>query len=109
MVYGKNIGFPGVDTDSIYGRFKLANLIILIWADKKNKSEKGFILQSYFSDHKVALFEKDDREKRNPHQITHYALLRKNDFIDAVNIDYDKILNDLSNNEKTKIVLAGYF
>ncbi len=33
LVYGRNIGFPGQERDMVYGRFKIANLTILIWAD----------------------------------------------------------------------------
>lgn len=102
MVHGTEIGFPGSVNDMIYGRFKIANLVLLIWADKV--SNNGYRLQSYFSDHKIALFERSDRKKKKPYPITHYALMKKNDFIDVANIDYGKIRDDLSQTDTSIIV-----
>ena len=104
LVLGRDIGFPGCKEDMLYGRFKLANLTILIWANRLKENEKAFQLQSYFSDHKIALFEGKDKKGKKPYPITHYALLRKMDFLDAVNIDYEKIVEDLSQNDTSTIV-----
>lgn len=102
MVYGREIGFGGLTSDMIYGRFKISNLVLLIWADKI--SEKGYRLQSYFSDHKIAVFESSDRKKKHPYSITHYALLKKKDFLEAANINYTKIIDDLAQNDSAPIV-----
>lgn len=104
LILGRDIGFPSCKEDMIYGRFKLANLSILIWADRLKENEKAFRLQSYFSDHKVAVFEGNDKKRKRPYSITHYALLKKNDFLDAVNIDYGRIVDDLSQNDTSPIV-----
>ena len=104
LVLGGNIGFPGSKDDMIYGRFQLANLTILIWADRIEKKGEWFRLQSYFSNHKIALFDSADKKREKPYPITHYALLRKKDFLDAVNIDYEKIVEDLPQNHTSSIV-----
>ena len=88
----------------LFGRFQLANLVVLIWADKIKKNSKSYRLQSFFSDHKVALFEEDDTKKEKPYSISHYAIMKKNDFLEAANIDYKKIIEDISQNDSSPIV-----
>lgn len=104
LVLGGDIGFPDCKDDMMYGRFKLANLTILIWADRLKENKNAFRLQSYFSEHKIALFEGKDKKGKRPYPITHYALLKKNDFLDGVNIDYGRIVDDLSQNDTSSIV-----
>lgn len=43
-------------------------------------------------------------KKKHPYSITHYALLKKRDFLDAANIDYTKIVDDLDQNDSTLFV-----
>lgn len=104
LVLGSDIGFPDSQENMIYGRFQIGNLCLLIWADRVEKNSKGFKLQSYFGDHKVALFESKDKKAKKPYPITHYALLKKKDFLDAANIDFKKIVDDLSANDTAPIV-----
>lgn len=104
LVMGGDIGFPNNNNDMIFGRFQLANLVVLIWADKIKKNSKSYRLQSFFSDHKVALFEEDDTKKEKPYSISHYAIMKKNDFLEATNIDYKKIIEDISQNDSSPIV-----
>jgi len=104
LVLGGDIDFPDCKDDMMYGRFKLANLTILIWADRLKENKNAFRLQSYFSEHKIALFEGRDKKGKRPYPITHYALLKKNDFLDGVNIDYGRIVDDLSQNDTASIV-----
>lgn len=102
MVKETNIVFPGATNGIIYGRFVIANLVLLIWATKIN--EKEYKLDSFFGDHKLAVFE-DENHSGGPHAITHYAMLRKQDFIEASNIDYEKIAEDLNQNEVCPVVV----
>ena len=102
VVYGKQIGFTGCMDNMLYGRFMLGNLSILIWADKD--ADKGYKVQSFFGKHTIALFEADDEKRERPHAITHYVLLKKQDFLDCANIDYQKIRNDLGQNDTLPIV-----
>ena len=102
MVKGTNIVFPDATNDIIYGRFTIANLVLLIWATRIN--EKEYKLDSFFGDHKLAVFE-DENHLGTPHAITHYTMLRKQDVIEASNIDYGKIVGDLNQNEVCPIVI----
>ncbi len=102
MVYDHRIGFSDSTSTMLYGRFKIANLIILIWADRD--SDNGYKLQSYFNDHRIALFENSDKKMEHPHPITHYVLLKKDDFIDAANVNYKMIREDLLQNEASPLV-----
>ena len=58
MVKETNIVFPGATNGIIYGRFVIANLVLLIWATKIN--EKEYKLDSFFGDHKLAVFEDEN-------------------------------------------------
>lgn len=101
IVHGHTIVFPGCNDDLVYGRFRIANLEICIWA---NKEEDGYRLQSFFSDHKIVLFANDDKENKNPYPISHYVLLKKKDFLEVDNIDYEKISTDMAENSTASIV-----
>ena len=102
LVYGKSIGFTNCTDTMLYGRFKIANLVLLIWAD--TDSDNGYRVQSYFNDHRIALFEDSDTKMEHPYPITHYVLLKKRDFIDAANIDYNRIREDLKQNNTSPLV-----
>ena len=86
----------------LYGRFKIANLVLLIWADRNG--DNGYRVQSYFNDHRIALFENSDTKMEHPYPITHYVLLKKNDFVEAANIDYQRIKEDRKQNDKSPLV-----
>ena len=102
VVYGKNIGFTNCADTMLYGRFKIANLVLLIWADRNG--DNGYRVQSYFNDHRIALFENGDTKMEHPYPITHYVLLKKNDFVEAANIDYQRIKEDRKQNDKSPLV-----
>ena len=101
LIYGRPIMFPGRTDNIIYGRFKIANLELNIWA---NQETDGYRLSSFFSEHRIALFENSDKENLRPHPISHYALLKQDDFIKADNLDYNVIQEDIGSNEKSPIV-----
>ena len=103
LVYGKDIGFVGAKNNTIYGRFKIGNLILLIWAEKR-KDTDVYKLQSFFSNHEIVLFDNEDEKKERPYRIKHYAMLRKNDILEASNIDYERIVNGLEKNEASTVV-----
>lgn len=103
VVYDKPLSFSGRDEDFIYGRFTIANLVILIWASKI--SPGNYKLDSFFSDRAMVVFKNNDPENNEPHPITHYALLSEKDFIDASNLDYQKIADDLAKNDNSLLVL----
>ena len=102
LVYGKNIGFTNCTDTMLYGRFKIANLVLLIWADRDG--DNGYRVQSYFNDHRIALFENSDTKMEHPYPITHYVLLKKSDFMDAANIDYNRIKEDRTQSDTSPLV-----
>lgn len=102
IVHGKEMKFPGSTSNAIFWRFKIANLELLIWADKV--SDNGYRLQSFFSDHQIVLFELSDKKMEKPYPITHYVLMKKNDFVHAANIDYGRIVADLSRTDTSPVV-----
>lgn len=93
ILYGKKIGFPKHNESVIFGPFKIANLSIHIWACKH---EDGlYKVDSFFNDYPVALFVKNDFDKKHPIKASHYLLLKSDDFVDCSNMDYDKIYSGL--------------
>ncbi len=102
IVYGKSIGFTNCKDTMLYGRFKIANLVLLIWADRDG--DNGYRVQSYFNDHRIALFENSDTKMEHPYSITKYVLLKKSDFVDAANIDYNCIKEDRKRNDTSPLV-----
>lgn len=103
MVYGKSIGFTDCSDTMLYGRYKISNLDILIWADRD--SDKGYKVHNFFSAHRIAVIDNSDKTMEHSYSITHYALLKKNDFLEASNIDYTKIVDDLSVNDISPLVV----
>ena len=102
LVYGKSIRLKDCTNTMLYGRFKIANLILLIWADRNE--DNSYRIQSYFNDQRIALFDSNDTKMKNPHPITHYVLLKKKDFIEASNIDYTLIREGLQRNGTSSLV-----
>ena len=102
LVYGKRIGLTNCTNTMLYGRFKIANLVLLIWADRDG--DKGYRVQSYFNDHRIALFENNDAKMEHPYPVTHYVLLKKNDFMEAANIDYNRIKEGINRNAPSPVV-----
>ena len=102
LIYGKSIGFTNCSNTMWYGRFKVANLVLLLWVDKDGNN--GYRVQSFFSDHHIALFENSDAKMEHPYPITHYVLLKRDDFVDAANIDYNRIKEDRKRNSTSPLV-----
>lgn len=101
IVHGHLIGFPGCSDDLVYGRFKIANLEICIWA---NKEDGGYRLHNFFSDHTMVLFAGEDKENQNSYPVSHYVLLKKKDLLEIDNIDYEKIAAEIAENSTYPMV-----
>lgn len=93
ILYGKGIGFSGVEEEHHFGAFKIANLSIWIWATKR---EDGYYqIESFFGSHDVIVFTKDNSPNSKPIPVSHYVLLSKEAFIHASNMDYELIKKDI--------------
>ena len=101
MVYGRPIDFPECKGDRIIGQFKLGNLVLLIWANRVADNE--YKLTSFFDDHPIVAFESEDK-KKHPYPVSHYILLKKENFLEAANIDYKKIVDDIPTNNTSPFV-----
>ena len=102
-LYGKKVGFFGVDAPVIHGPFTIANLVIQIWATKQKNGM--YSLGSFFEDHPIAMFAADDTELKNPMTATQYLLLKENDFVHTSNMDYDKIIEGIIKSHNAKLVI----
>lgn len=101
MVYGRPINFPECEGDRVIGQFKLGNLVPLIWANRVATNE--YKLTSFFDDHPIVAFESEDK-KKHPYPVSHYILLKKENFLEAANIDYKKIVDDIPTNNTSPFV-----
>lgn len=102
-LYGKKIGFPNVNEAVIYGPFKIANIIVHIWAVRQK--DGLYSLSSFFEDHPIAVFDASDSELIHPIPATQYILLKEKDFTHSSNIDFDKIMEGISNSSDSKPVV----
>ena len=94
ILYNKKLGFPGIESPSIYGAFSIANLSIWIWAIRK---EDGYYqIKSFFDAQQFAFFEESDTAHAHPIPASQYFLLDKTAFVHASNMNYDTILNSIT-------------
>ncbi len=54
VLYNRKIGFPNMEQDQLYGAFKIANLVIWIWANRQ--LDGMYSIDSFFKLHQIALF-----------------------------------------------------
>ena len=66
VLYNRKIGFPTIEQDQFYGAFKIANLVIWIWA--KRQSDGMYNIDSFFKLHQITLFAEDDVDFKRPVQ-----------------------------------------
>lgn len=75
VLYNRKIGFPNMEQDQFYGAFKIANLVIWIWA--KRQSDGMYSIDSFFKLHQIALFTDDDVDLKKPIQTSQFVLFDK--------------------------------
>ena len=94
ILYNKKLGFPGIESPSIYGAFSIANLSIWIWAIRQE--DGGYQIKSFFDTQQFAFFEESDTAHAHPIPASQYFLLDKTAFVHASNMNYDTILNSIT-------------
>lgn len=94
VLYNRKIGFPNMEQDQFYGAFKIANLVIWIWATRQ--SDGMYSIDSFFKLHKIALFVEDDVDRKNPIQASQFVLFDKKALVHISNMDYEMIYLDIS-------------
>ena len=94
ILYNKKLGFPGIESPSIYGAFSIANLSIWIWAIRQE--DGGYQIKSFFDTQQFAFFEESDTAHAHPVPASQYFLLDKTAFVHASNMNYDAILKSIT-------------
>lgn len=94
VLYNRKIGFPNMEQNQFYGAFKIANLVICIWANRQ--SDGMYSIDSFFKLHQIALFTEDDVDLKNPIQTSQFVLFDKKGLIHISNMDYERVYSDIS-------------
>lgn len=94
VLYNRKIGFPNIEHDQIYGAFKIANLVIWIWANRQ--SDGMYSIESFFKLHQITLFTEDDVDLEKTIQISQFVLLNKKGLVHISNMDYERVYSDIS-------------
>lgn len=94
VLYNRKIGFPNMEQNQFYGAFKIANLVIWIWANRQ--SDGMYSIDSFFKLHQIALFTEDDVDLKNPIQTSQFVLFDKKGLIHISNMDYERVYLDIS-------------
>lgn len=94
VLYNRKIGFPNMEQDQFYGAFKIANLVIWIWA--KRQLDGMYSIDSFFKLHQIALFTDDDVDLKKPIQASQFVLFDKKGLVHLSNMDYEMVYSDIS-------------
>ena len=94
VLYNRKIGFSNMEQDQFYGAFKIANLVIWIWANRQ--SDGMYSIDSFFKLHQIALFTEDDINLKNPIQTSQFVLFDKKGLVHISNMDYERVYSDIS-------------
>ena len=94
VLYNRKIGFPNMEHDQFYGAFKIANLVIWIWA--KRQSDGMYSIDSFFKLHQIALFTEDDVDLKKPIQASQFVLFDKKGLVHISNMDYEMVYSDIT-------------
>ena len=94
VLYNRKIGFPNIEEEQVYGAFKIANLVIWIWANRH--SDGMYSIDSFFKLHQIALFTEDDVDLKKPIQTSQFVLLDKKGLVHISNMDYERVYSDIS-------------
>lgn len=94
VLYNRKIGFPNREEGQFYGGFKIANLMIWIWANRQ--SDGMYSIDSFFKLHQITLFTEDDVNREKPIQISQFVLFDEKGLFHISNMDYERVYSDIS-------------
>ena len=94
VLYNRKIGFPNMKQNQFCGPFKIANLVVWIWA--KRQSGGMYSIDSFFKLHQIALFTEDDVDLKKPIRTSQFVLFDKKGLIHISNMDYELVYSDIS-------------
>ena len=94
VLYNRKIGFPTIEQDQFYGAFKIANLVIWIWA--KRQSDGMYNIDSFFKLHQITLFAEDNVDFKRPVQASQFVLFDKKGLVHISNMDYERVYSGIT-------------
>lgn len=94
VIYNRKIGFPNIDQDQFCGAFKIANLVIWIWAARQ--SDGMYSIESFFNLHQTVIFAEDDVDLKKPIRTSQFVLFDKKELLHISNMDYEMVYSDIS-------------
>ena len=94
VLYNRKIGFPNVEQDRFQGGFRIANLVIWIWANRQ--PDGMYSIDSFFKLHPIVLFTQDDVDLKNPIRASQFVLFDTKSLIHVSNMDYELVYTDIS-------------
>lgn len=94
VLYNREIGFPNIEQKQFYGAFKIANLVIWIWANRQ--SDGMYRIDSFFKLNQITLFAEDDVDLQKPIQASQFVLFDKKGLIHISNMDYEKVYSGIT-------------
>ena len=97
VLYNRKIGFRNMTEKTFYGPFKIANLVIWIWAERNQEGQ--YSVQNFFSPRHIAMFTLDDMKHKNPIPASQFLFLDKSAFIHTSNINYELMYQDIIQKE----------
>ncbi|WP_300249495.1 hypothetical protein [uncultured Subdoligranulum sp.] len=106
VLYNRKIDFRNMTENFIYGPFKIANLVIWIWAERNQ--ERRYSVESFFSPHQIVMFASNDINRKNPIPMSQFLLLDKKAFIHTSNMNYELVYQDIARNELKPEVVDHY-
>lgn len=104
VLYGKKMTLSHTDAPVTYCLIKIANLSVLIWAEKQ--SDEKYVIKNFFEKHSVCAFDVKDVNHEKPMQSSQYLLLNKRAFECASNIDCEIIFEDLISTEPSQYLMS---
>lgn len=93
-LYNQRIGFVGSEEDTVFGGFRIANIVFWIWGDKQD--DGYYIVENFFVPHRIVIFDEKDVTHNNPIPVTQYLLMSSDAFAHASNINFEAIKKDVA-------------
>ena len=106
VLYNRKIGFRNMTEKNLYGPFKIANLVIWIWADRNQEGQ--YSVENFFSPRHIAMFSLEDIERKNPIPASQFLFLDKSAFIHTSNMNYELMYQDIVQKELKPEIVDRY-
>ncbi len=104
LVHGNKVVIANQSDNCIYGRYRLANLSVLVWVTRDGD---GYRLRSFFDKKRILLnlCVGKHEDATTSYAISHYALMKKKDFLETDNLDLSRIRDDINTNDNDMPVI----